>query len=70
MAQTPLQTQAQPEETLIDEQEAQFWLAKVVFWGQAESPDTQRDTCLHLSRLKEFLQLLLSHINNVVSEPQ
>uniref|UniRef100_A0A667X194 FA complementation group C n=1 Tax=Myripristis murdjan TaxID=586833 RepID=A0A667X194_9TELE len=47
---------------LLDVQEMQFWLGKVVAWGQADSPETQKDTCLHLSRLRDFLQLLLTHI--------
>uniref|UniRef100_A0A667X184 FA complementation group C n=1 Tax=Myripristis murdjan TaxID=586833 RepID=A0A667X184_9TELE len=47
--------------------EMQFWLGKVVAWGQADSPETQKDTCLHLSRLRDFLQLLLTHISNMGS---
>ncbi|XP_041757358.1 Fanconi anemia group C protein isoform X2 [Coregonus clupeaformis] len=43
-------------------QEVAFWLGKAVEWGQAESPDTQRDTCLHMGPLRAFLQLLLTHI--------
>lgn len=57
----------QTSEPLLDVQEMQFWLDKAVAWGQADSPDTQKDSCLHLSRLKEFLQQLLTHINNMVS---
>uniref|UniRef100_A0A667X8B5 FA complementation group C n=1 Tax=Myripristis murdjan TaxID=586833 RepID=A0A667X8B5_9TELE len=49
------------------ELEMQFWLGKVVAWGQADSPETQKDTCLHLSRLRDFLQLLLTHISNMGS---
>ncbi|KAG8011932.1 Fanconi anemia group C protein-like protein, partial [Nibea albiflora] len=45
----------------------QFWLDKAVAWGQADSPDTQKDTCLHLSRLRDFLQQLITHINNMSS---
>uniref|UniRef100_A0A3P8S3B4 FA complementation group C n=1 Tax=Amphiprion percula TaxID=161767 RepID=A0A3P8S3B4_AMPPE len=48
-------------------QEMQFWLDKAVAWGQADSPDTQKDTCLHLNRLRDFLQQLLAHINNMSS---
>uniref|UniRef100_A0A3B4FNB2 FA complementation group C n=1 Tax=Pundamilia nyererei TaxID=303518 RepID=A0A3B4FNB2_9CICH len=40
--------------------EMQFWLDKAVAWGQADSPDTQKDTCLHMSRLRDFLHQLLT----------
>uniref|UniRef100_UPI003AACBBFA Fanconi anemia group C protein n=1 Tax=Centroberyx gerrardi TaxID=166262 RepID=UPI003AACBBFA len=59
-----IQPQAEP---LLDVQEMQFWLEKAVAWGQADSPDTQKDTCLYLSRLRAFLQLLLTHINKMSS---
>lgn len=62
--QIQLQQTAEP---LLNVQEMQFWLDKVVTWGQADSADTQRDTCLHLSRLRDFIQQLLTHINNMVS---
>ncbi|XP_061585335.1 Fanconi anemia group C protein [Cololabis saira] len=45
----------------------QFWLDKAVAWGQADSPDTRRDTCLHLTRLRDFLQQLVPHINSLSS---
>ncbi|XP_034398532.1 Fanconi anemia group C protein isoform X2 [Cyclopterus lumpus] len=52
-------------EPLLDVQEMRFWLDKAVAWGQADRPDTQKDTALHLSRLRDFLQQLLTLINNV-----
>ncbi|KAM3610924.1 uncharacterized protein V6R79_010600 [Siganus canaliculatus] len=51
----------------LSSQEMQFWLDKAVAWGQADSPDSRRDTCLHLGRLKGFLQLLLTHISSMSS---
>lgn len=57
----------QTSEPLPDLQEMQFWLDKAVAWGQADSPDAQKDSSLHLSRLKEFLQQLLTHISSMVS---
>lgn len=65
-----LQPQPQTEDTadpLLTVQEMQFWLDKAVAWGQAETVETQRDTCQHLSRLKDFIQQLLTHINSMVS---
>ncbi|KAM9360479.1 Fanconi anemia group C protein [Symphorus nematophorus] len=63
----PLIQLQQTVEPLLNIQEMQFWLDKAVAWGQADSPDTQKNTCLHLSRLRDFLQHLLAHINNMSS---
>nr|XP_020502116.1 Fanconi anemia group C protein [Labrus bergylta] len=57
------QLQGSAEEPLLNIQQMQFWLDKAVAWGQAERPDSQKDTCLHLNRLRDFLQRLLTHIN-------
>lgn len=62
MSQLQLQIQLQP---LV--QELQFWLDKAVAWGQADGRDARRDTCLHLSGLKDFIPQLVTHINDVVS---
>nr|XP_020449402.1 Fanconi anemia group C protein isoform X2 [Monopterus albus] len=64
--QPPIQSQ-QTSEPLLNVQRMQFWLEKVVCWGQAGSPDIQKDICLHLRRLQGFLQQLVSHINNMSS---
>uniref|UniRef100_A0A672ZP69 FA complementation group C n=1 Tax=Sphaeramia orbicularis TaxID=375764 RepID=A0A672ZP69_9TELE len=56
-------------EPLISVQEMQLWLEKVMAWGQADSPDNQRDICLHLSRLRDFLQKLLTHIEAMKTLP-
>lgn len=64
------QQQPQVEDTadlLLTVQEMQFWLDKAVAWGQAATVETQRDTCQHLSRLRDFIQQLLKHINSMVS---
>ncbi|KAM7391445.1 hypothetical protein PAMP_022134 [Pampus punctatissimus] len=62
----PLIPPQQMAEPLLDVPEMQLWLEKVVAWGQADRPDTQKDTCLHLIRLRGFLQQLLTHINNTI----
>ncbi|XP_070689501.1 Fanconi anemia group C protein [Pempheris klunzingeri] len=66
MSQPLIQLQ-QMVEPALNIQEMQFWLDKAVAWGQTDSLDTQKDTCLHLSRLRDFLQQLLIHINNMSS---
>ncbi|XP_031712476.1 Fanconi anemia group C protein isoform X1 [Anarrhichthys ocellatus] len=60
----PLIQLQQTAEPPLNVQEMRFWLDKAVAWGQA---DTQKDTSLHLSRLRDFLQQLLTHINNMSS---
>lgn len=67
-----LQLKQQPQiediaDPLLTAQEMQFWLDKAVAWGQAETVETQRDTCQHMSRLRDFIQQLLKHINSMVS---
>ncbi|KAM8887309.1 Fanconi anemia group C protein isoform 2-T2 [Spinachia spinachia] len=61
----PLLQLPQTAEAVPSIQEMRFWLDKVVCWGQAEGPDTHKETSLHLSRLKDFLQQLLRLINNM-----
>ncbi|KAJ3603778.1 hypothetical protein NHX12_028519 [Muraenolepis orangiensis] len=51
---------------LVDAQEVQFWMEMAV-GGVAASPETQRDTCRHLGRLRDLLQVLLTHMNNTSS---
>lgn len=51
----------------MDVQGMQQWLDKVMAWGQADNPNHQRDICLHLSRLRDFLQKLLTYINRMSS---
>lgn len=66
----PLQQQPHMEDSadpLVAVQEMQFWLDKAVAWGQAETGEAQRDTCQHLSRLRDFIQQLLQRINSMVS---
>lgn len=62
--QIQLQQVAKPQ---LNIQEMQFWLDRAVAWGQADSTDTQKDICLHLSRLRVFVQQLLIQISNMVS---
>lgn len=67
-----LQLQQQPQieepaDPLLTAQEMQLWLDKAAAWGQAETVEAQRDTCQHLSRLRDFIQQLLKHINSMVS---
>ncbi|XP_067087465.1 Fanconi anemia group C protein [Osmerus mordax] len=55
-----LRAQADPR---VGAQEESFWLGKAVEWGQAKSPESQRDACLHLARLRAFLHTVLARIN-------
>lgn len=50
-----------------------YWLDKAVEWGQATTLETQKDVCLHLPQLQEFLQQTyetLKHMNSIVAIQQ
>ncbi|XP_061623809.1 Fanconi anemia group C protein isoform X4 [Phyllopteryx taeniolatus] len=49
----------------VQQTEMQLWLGKVEAWGQSDSVDVQKDTCFHLSTLRDFLQRLLVNINGM-----
>ncbi|XP_028314481.1 Fanconi anemia group C protein [Gouania willdenowi] len=57
----------EPANPSLDAEDLQFWLDKAVAWGQFNSLGTHKDTCLHFSRLRDFLQQLLTHINYMSS---
>ncbi|XP_029365659.1 Fanconi anemia group C protein isoform X2 [Echeneis naucrates] len=63
----PLIQRQQMTKPLLNVQDMQIWLDKVVAWGQTDSPDTQKDTSLHLKKLSSYLRELLTHINNTSS---
>ncbi|XP_075905600.1 Fanconi anemia group C protein isoform X2 [Nelusetta ayraudi] len=65
MSLQPGQT-SEPQRPLTVE-EMQFWLDKAVAWGETHSAESQRDTCLHLGRLRGFVQQLLTHIDRASS---
>uniref|UniRef100_A0A8C5GJH9 Uncharacterized protein n=1 Tax=Gouania willdenowi TaxID=441366 RepID=A0A8C5GJH9_GOUWI len=46
----------EPANPSLDAEDLQFWLDKAVAWGQFNSLGTHKDTCLHFSRLRDFLQ--------------
>ncbi|EDL84414.1 Fanconi anemia, complementation group C, isoform CRA_a [Rattus norvegicus] len=46
----------------------QFWLQKLSAWEQASSKETQRDTCLHLSRFQEFLRQMYELLKEMDSD--
>uniref|UniRef100_A0A3Q2YAB0 FA complementation group C n=1 Tax=Hippocampus comes TaxID=109280 RepID=A0A3Q2YAB0_HIPCM len=52
---------------LVQQTEMQLWLDKVEAWGQARSVNVQKDTCLHLCSLRDFLQRLLMHVDGMSS---
>ncbi|XP_049572641.1 Fanconi anemia group C protein isoform X1 [Syngnathus scovelli] len=51
----------------VQQTEMQLWLDKVEAWGQADSVDVHKDACAHLCSLRDFLQRLLMHIDNMGS---
>lgn len=65
-----LQAGQTSEPPLTMEEEMRFWLDKAVAWDQSRSPESHTDTCLHLSKLRAFLQQLLALIDQAVSNLQ
>ncbi|XP_066567311.1 Fanconi anemia group C protein isoform X2 [Amia ocellicauda] len=52
------------------EELVKFWLDKAVEWGQATTLTSQQDVCLHLQKLKAFLQHIcqkLQHMSTTVA---
>ncbi|XP_023199100.1 Fanconi anemia group C protein isoform X1 [Xiphophorus maculatus] len=48
-------------------QQMPFWLEKAIAWGHTDTTHTRNDISLHLKRLRDFLQQLLSEISSVSS---
>ncbi|KAI6058244.1 Fanconi anemia group C protein [Aix galericulata] len=44
------------QDTTVPTLDFKYWLDKAVEWGQATTLETQKDVCLHLPQLQEFLQ--------------
>ncbi|XP_027734953.1 Fanconi anemia group C protein isoform X2 [Empidonax traillii] len=45
----------------------EYWLNKAVEWGQATTLESQKDVCLHLPQLQEFLHQLYETLKDVGS---
>ncbi|NXA14243.1 FANCC protein, partial [Sapayoa aenigma] len=61
------------QDTTVSKLNFEYWLDKAIEWGQATTLESQRDVCLHLPQLQEFLHQLyetLKHMGSVVAIQQ
>ncbi|XP_069633590.1 Fanconi anemia group C protein isoform X3 [Haliaeetus albicilla] len=59
--------------TTVPKLNFEYWLDKAIEWGQATTLESQKDVCLHLPRLQEFLHQIyetLKHMDSVVAIQQ
>ncbi|NXE88039.1 FANCC protein, partial [Menura novaehollandiae] len=61
------------QDTTVPKLNFQYWLDKAIEWGQATALESQKDVCLHLPQLQEFLHQLyetLKHLGSIVAIQQ
>ncbi|XP_065601748.1 Fanconi anemia group C protein [Cyrtonyx montezumae] len=61
------------QDTTVPKLNFKYWLDKAIEWGQATTVETQKDVCLHLPQLQEFLHQTyetLKHMNSIVAIQQ
>ncbi|XP_063036462.1 Fanconi anemia group C protein isoform X2 [Melospiza melodia melodia] len=54
------------QDTTMPKLNFEYWLDKAVEWGQATTLESQKDVCLHLPQLQEFLHQLYETIKHLV----
>lgn len=45
-----------------------YWLDKAIEWGQVTTLESQKDVCLHLPQLQEFLRQTYETLKHMVSD--
>ncbi|XP_031464051.1 Fanconi anemia group C protein [Phasianus colchicus] len=61
------------QDTTMPKLNFKFWLDKAIEWGQATTLESQKDVCLHLPQLQEFLcqtYETLKQMNSIVAIQQ
>ncbi|NXP28342.1 FANCC protein, partial [Scytalopus superciliaris] len=53
------------QDTTVPKLNFEYWLDKAIEWGQATTPESQKDVCLHLPQLQEFLCQLYETLKDV-----
>ncbi|XP_074787952.1 Fanconi anemia group C protein isoform X3 [Athene noctua] len=59
--------------TTVTKLNFEYWLDKAIEWGQATTLESQKDMCLHLPQLQEFLHQIyetLKHMDSVLAIQQ
>ncbi|NWU86911.1 FANCC protein, partial [Onychorhynchus coronatus] len=55
------------QDTTVPNLNFEYWLDKAIEWGQATTLESQKDVCLHLPQLQEFLHQLYETLKDVGS---
>ncbi|NWT05105.1 FANCC protein, partial [Mionectes macconnelli] len=55
------------QDTTVPKLNFEYWLDKAIEWGQATTLESQKDVCLHLPQLQEFLHQLYETLKDVGS---
>ncbi|NXP34857.1 FANCC protein, partial [Leiothrix lutea] len=55
------------QDTTVPKLNFEYWLDKAIEWGQATTLESQKDVCLHLPQLQEFLHQLYETIKHMGS---
>ncbi|XP_075597023.1 Fanconi anemia group C protein isoform X2 [Balearica regulorum gibbericeps] len=61
------------QDTTVPKLNFEYWLDKAIKWGQATTLESQKDVCLHLPQLQEFLHQIyetLKHMDSIVAIQQ
>ncbi|XP_008504108.1 Fanconi anemia group C protein [Calypte anna] len=61
------------QDTTVTKLSLEYWLDKAIKWGQATTLESQKDVCLHLPQLQEFLHQIyetLKHMDSIVAIQQ
>ncbi|NXK64416.1 FANCC protein, partial [Sylvietta virens] len=61
------------QDTAVPKLNFEYWLDKAIEWGQATTLESQKDVCLHLPQLQEFLHQLyetIKHLSSTIAVQQ
>ncbi|NXQ30749.1 FANCC protein, partial [Alaudala cheleensis] len=53
------------QDTIVPKLNFEYWLDKAIEWGQATTLESQKDVCLHLPHLQEFLHQLYETVKHL-----
>lgn len=56
------------QDTAVPKLNFEYWLDKAIEWGQATTLESQKDVCLHLPQLQEFLHQVYETLKHMVSD--
>ncbi|NXN21639.1 FANCC protein, partial [Nycticryphes semicollaris] len=61
------------QDTTVPKPDFEYWLDKAIKWGQSTTLESQKDVCLHLPQLQQFLHQVyetLKHMDSIVAIQQ